>query len=435
MSVPAKAFHRHLSLLPYLLGGLTGPGRLGAKTGLDARYTITPQLTAVGTINPDYSNIEGSVQSIAFSHQVHAISETRPFFLEGGSDFNNGTNFNDIGAFFYSPAIARFDLGAKLYGKITPSDTIGALDTISLGTRNDFVGRYQHNFNATTTAGAMAIDSENTFQSSLVTAADAHTRLGKLQLEGVVASSLGTNAGGGAENFSANYQDKVFTTVVQYSGISNNFLAPDGYFPFVGYKGVFGFEDWNNHWRHGYWRSSDVTLMGLDWNQFNGLPLYRGATAAYSATSKNDLYVEADYNRFEFLGKPDNFVNIQAIQGFTNRFFQYGAQLSTGVQGGEKTTSVGPSASIRVLKKLDLNYTGLIQNRLGVVQQHILTANYEISPTKSFGGRVVTQNSDTNVYLFYHSSGGKGTDLYLLYGDPNALRSVNSFQVKVVFSF
>jgi hypothetical protein len=152
-------------------------------------------------------------------------------------------------------------------------------------------------------------------------------------------------------------------------------------------------------------------------------------------TTKDDLNLDVNYNRFDFQKVPDNYVNFQFTQGVTNRFRQFGLQFQTGIEGGAKITEFGPTASLRLLKKLDLSYTGFIQNRLGVIQQHILTANYELSPTRAFGGRVVVQNADTNVYLFYHNSGGKGTDYYLLFGDPNALRTQNLFQVKVVFSF
>src|SRR6185312_15477939 len=150
--------------------------------------------------------------------------------------------------------------------------------------------------------------------------------------------------------------------------------------------------------------------------------------------TRSDWYFEADYNSLDFQGLPDNYWNVQVTRGLTNRFCQFGLQFSNGIQGGEKTTQFGPSASVRVLGKLDLQYNGFIQNRLGVLQQHILTANYQISPTRSFGGRVVTQNSDTNLYLFFHESGGKGTEFYFLYGDPDALRTVPKIQVKFVFA-
>jgi hypothetical protein len=73
---PKQAFKSKLSLLPYVLAGDVN-NQAGGKIGMDGRYTLTPQLTAVGTLNPDYSNVEGSIQSISYSHSVHFIPETR----------------------------------------------------------------------------------------------------------------------------------------------------------------------------------------------------------------------------------------------------------------------------------------------------------------------------------------------------------------------
>ena len=84
---------------------------------------------------------------------------------------------------------------------------------------------------------------------------------------------------------------------------------------------------------------------------------------------------------------------------------------------------------------MDLALNGVFQNRDGLVQQHIATVNYEISPTRSVGGRLVAQNGDINAYFFYHNSGGKGTEYYFILGDPNATKTVRSAQLKMVFAF
>ena len=42
--------------------------------------------------------------------------------------------------------------------------------------------------------------------------------------------------------------------------------------------------------------------------------------------------------------------------------------------------------------------------------------------------------SDTNLYLFYKNSGGRGTNVFFLIGDPNALRFVKRISVKFVFA-
>ena len=431
---PKEAFKPRLSLLPYLLGGDVN-GQLEAKTGLDARYTLTPQLTAVASVFPDYSNIEESIQSIAYSHQVHYIQETRPFFTEGGNVFGDNINFNNIGAYFYSTAIERFDLGAKVYGKIDPNDTIGVLGTQTLGEQNDLVARYSHTFNPTTSAGGMIVSSNSGAVSSTTGEVDSHFRWGKAGLDYEFAGTEGPGAGGGAELVSLSYQDQKWNSVYQFSGISNNFVTPVGYFPFIGYKGFFGDENYNANWRHGFWQNANLNVNVLDWETLDNQPYYQGGGFSYNMTTQSDWYMEFDYSLDKFERVPDNFYNFFLLKGLTNRFAQFGLSCSPGVQGGANTTIFSPVASVRVLKKLDLIYNGLIQNREGQIQQHILTANYEISPTKSFGGRFSTENADTDVYLFYHDSGGKGTEYYVLLGNPNTLKTQTSLQFKLVFAF
>ena len=389
----------------------------------------------MASIFPDFSNIEESIQSIAYSHSVHFVQETRPFFTEGGNIFGDNVNFNNIGAYFYSTAIERFDLGAKVYGKLDPNDTIGLLGTETFGGQNDTVARYSHTFNPTTSAGGMVVSSNSEGVSSTMGEMDSHFRWGKAGLDYEFSGTEGPGAGGGAELVSASYQDQKWTSVYQFSGVSNNFSTPIGYFPFVGYKGFFGDENYSANWRHGFWQNAGLTVQALDWVSLDGSPFYQGAGFSYNMTTRSDWYMEADYSLDKFQGVPDNFYNFVLTKGLTNRFSQFGLQFSPGVQGGANTTILSPVASVRVLKKLDLVYNGLIQNRLGQTQQHILTANYEISPTRSFGGRISTENSDTDVYLFFHESGGKGTEYYILLGNPNTLRTQTSLQFKLVFSF
>ena len=75
-----------------------------------------------------------------------------------------------------------------------------------------------------------------------------------------------------------------------------------------------------------------------------------------------------------------------------------------------------------------------VQDFAGRTQQHIVTASYELSPTRSFGGRIVVENADTNWYLSYRSSGARGTEMYFLIGDPNAQRSADKAAIKFVFA-
>ena len=89
--------------------------------GADFSYPITRTINAVGTLNPDFSNVEIDQQTIAPQEFARQLQEYRPFFAQGAqyidanphgfSDFNSPAN-----ALFYSPRIGPFDRGAKIEG-------------------------------------------------------------------------------------------------------------------------------------------------------------------------------------------------------------------------------------------------------------------------------------------------------------------------------
>ena len=433
VEAPHSEFKSKVSVLPYLLTGVSQDAN-SAKVGVDTRYAITPQLTAVGTLFHDFSTVEGATQNIQFSHVAHSVCDRRPFFMEGGNYFYDQTNINDIGMYFYSNQIPSFDLGAKVYGKLTPKDSIGILDTDSFSGRNDFVGRYQHSFSDTASGGAMVVQTESPTGHNTVGVVDAHDRWGKLAIETVDANSTGPGAGGGSQVLSTYYADKHLTSMIQYTGVSNNFLVPDGFIPYTGYRGVTEVEDWSASWRKGYLRSTELTPVGLNWLQNNGDPYFSGMQGSYSVETRSDWHLQLDYVDLKFMGSRDHTIGLSVTSGVSNRFHQVGFQFITGELGSTNASSLGPTFSLRVLGKLDLTYGGYMLNRNGFVQQHVLTMNYELSPTKSFGGRIVSQNADTNAYLFFHNSGGIGTEFYVILGDPNAVRTVRSLQAKWVFS-
>ena len=433
VELPNGGFKHTFSALPYVLGGVVN-GQAAGKAGVDARYLLTPELTAVGTLNPDFSTIEGAIQTIQFSHTERSLPEYRPFLTEGGNTLFAPINYNDLGTFFYSQRIGGFNLGGKIYGKLAPNDAIGALAIQGPDGRYDYAARYKHTFDATSYGSAIVVGTNSDGGQSTVGEVDQHMRWGKFGVDGEFANSTGPGAGGGAELLSTYYADKNLSCDIQASEISSNFIAPDGFFPYTGYKGLVAIEDYNDTWRHGMWRSFDINGGYISFMTMEGGRYFDGVQGSASIETRSDVHLEIDYASDYQLGTDDNTLTFNVLYGVTNRFRQFGLQVITGETGGVHSTFLAPTGSLRLFKGFDFTYAGGIQNRAGLTQQHILTANYQLSPTRSVGGRMVVANADTNVYLFYHNSGGKGTEYFFIFGDPNATRTVHALQVKVVFA-
>lgn len=105
--------------------------------GLDVQYRMRSGLTGLGTLRPDYSQIEEVVEPISFSYTERYLPEVRPFFVTGTDGFFPGSDM------FYSRRIQDFDAGAKLFGT-AGKERVGILDALSYGEGNAFVGAWQH---------------------------------------------------------------------------------------------------------------------------------------------------------------------------------------------------------------------------------------------------------------------------------------------------
>ena len=67
--------------------------------------------------------------------------------------------------------------------------------------------------------------------------------------------------------------------------------------------------------------------------------------------------------------------------------------------------------------------------------QTILSGTYRIDPMQSFGGRMVTQDGKTNLYLSYGKKTRQGNDMFILLGDPNSETTKRAITLKLVRTF
>jgi hypothetical protein len=101
-----------------------------AEFGVTAKYGITAQLTADGTYNPDFSQIEADAGQIDINLRAPLFfPEKRPFFLEGREIFALGgpTQGLPLQAIVHTRTIQDPRGGVKVSGKLSSRDTMAAL--------------------------------------------------------------------------------------------------------------------------------------------------------------------------------------------------------------------------------------------------------------------------------------------------------------------
>ena len=124
--------------------------------GGDVSYPITPTVRFVGTLNPDFSNVEIDQQTIVPQEFQRQLIEYRPFFAQGANFINastpprtpTGSYTTANNLVFYSPSVGPFDSGAKVEGTFG-DQSFGALtfhgyDETSNNTFSDQAYGFQH---------------------------------------------------------------------------------------------------------------------------------------------------------------------------------------------------------------------------------------------------------------------------------------------------
>ncbi|HZV78300.1 MAG TPA: hypothetical protein VFF60_01680 [Candidatus Binatus sp.] len=123
------------------LNGTAGPSH-APHLGIDGAIPFTDTLAFVGTLNPDYSNVESDQQTITPQQFQRALNEYRPFFAQGASYLNPNAVFSINGPAnlpFYTPSIGQFNGGAKVEGT-AGLNAIGALAAVGPGFNDEAFG-------------------------------------------------------------------------------------------------------------------------------------------------------------------------------------------------------------------------------------------------------------------------------------------------------
>jgi len=129
------------------------------SVGVDLTYPITNSLAFVGTLNPDFSNVEQDQTTIAPQEFQRQYSEYRPFFSQGAQYINSlpGVNVNASDIPFYTPAIGIFNHGEKIEGTIG-RNSIGLLNVGGNGFDDAAMGYSYQTTDQSFDAGLEAVD-------------------------------------------------------------------------------------------------------------------------------------------------------------------------------------------------------------------------------------------------------------------------------------
>ncbi len=291
------------------------------EPGLTARWSVTPNLTLNGTVNPDFSQVEADAAQLDVNTRFALFyPEKRPFFTEGMDFFNNPMNV------VYTRTLADPDWGAKLSGKVgrgalglfTVRDAVtnlllsgsqGSAATVLGESTQGTALRYRRDVGGSSTVGVLATGREGGEYHNRVLGADAVLRFTKtdtLYVEGFasstryprsIADGFGQPAGelrGAALDLLFSHATRLWEHYLHYQDYGEDFRADLGFVPQVGFRflDTGSMKRWYND-DPGHWYNQIRTWIGYERTEdASGRTLRNvgGTFVLYSGPKESSIY-------------------------------------------------------------------------------------------------------------------------------------------------
>jgi hypothetical protein len=428
--VPASEFQRHVDLLPYALFGWSESDGLIKRGGLDAKSSVTPMLTAVATVNPDFSNVEEAVENIDFSYSERFVADVRPFFAEGGSLF---TAFAGGGPVLYTGRIPAFDAGAKVYGNISRRVRLATLGTFDFGNRSDIAARVIYDYGPRTNFDVFLVDTDRGDDRNRVVVATNDWERGNWILYQSWGHSSDPKSGGDVGAFSVQYEGSPWDCAVSYSFVDPEFRNLDGFVPFTDYRGWTAYLDYDRDFENSAFRefSGGVTFRGDE--HYDGTRFRRQIDTSWEARTRGDTELSMGYEGGRFEEYEDHKIQLGVAFNSSDYKRRTGVEWSFGRVAGHSYTYIQPTVSFAFGDNFYARLSSEILRHRENEQQHILTLNYDFGPHDTIAGRLVKTDESTNWYLSYRHSGLAGTEFFIIVGDPNAPDFQKRLVAKIVW--
>lgn len=426
--------------MPYTISSRQ-PGDSMNRMGFDFKEEFPNNIIALATYNPDFTDIQDSVSSIAFSHTERYQSEYRPFFQEGYGLFPDRSAF-------YSRRISDIDAGIKTFGKVGPS-AFAFMSAMKPGQESHFASTYARDFGqdagfAGFFAGSNVKDmykqDPDEPDESLCVSPGAFRRwrgstgtttLACRQYIAInsgrpSASSMNLSLGKSSIPRHLGYN-------IYYGMTDEDYYVRDSYVPVTGTRGLTSSLNYYDQPASGPFEYWEVWAnAGRTMKQGGGLH-NESLSTGVDLSTRHEWSFGTSFQNGTWLGARDSTVSLYA--GWLNRHLYQGGSISctTGIQGGEDYLYVSLGQSFKVTEKLRF-YGDYEWSRWSSMKQSqfSVSSNYQFTPERGIGIWAVGRDSELNMCLTYSQTVSSGSDIYLIYGEPNADSTQQRLALKIV---
>lgn len=428
VEIPAVNREKSIKLLPFWTASAQEGKEFGFNSGLDFKTEFTDQIQFVGTVNPDFENIESAVLSLDFSRFERLGNENRPFFQEGERYFRTGFDQR----LFAPQRIGRIDAGVKMYGNLNSSTQFGAMSTANFGDQIASVVSISSQLSDNRSIQAAYVRNDETGKEHNSGQFNYFDRYGKFGLFLNNQFTDDAERGSGWRNsWGFNFNEGGTRIGVDYQQVSADFFPRLGFSPERDYKGlgVFMMQEFTPS--HGAFTSYNYRVSADSYDRLTGGFYKNGIGVGFEGVLKSGLGFELDANWSNFEGSADHVYSVELGYPAGNPYRALGVDYSTGEFAGISYQNIGFFARYKPLKRMQLSLRSQFVDYRDQERQHLLSLSYDLDKYQSIAGRLVEENGRSNWYLSYRMSGGKGNEYFLIIGDPRSDQFANRIAFKM----
>jgi len=404
------------------------------RAGLDGRFAVSNEQTALFSINPDFINIEQQIAGVDFVHTERFLSDARPFFTEGGDYFSPISMF-EYGIPFYSQRIGPINFGTKFYGQLSPTAKLGTLAVNQSDGSTATFTNYSLNIGSTFSQAFDASTYNLASVNDTLVGTTVNKRWGNWFVHN--ASAL-EDTGHGTETAGNNafgYTGAKLFTEIQQIWVDPSFNPPLAYVPWQNRRGAYTYTNYNDTIPKGMFHDWGAFLYTPNFHQSDGTIQERGVQSGVSLTTRDDQSISFNQSLTDYQTGSDNSYDIAYGFNASNRFKQASIEYLFGEQNSERSRYLNLKGSLRVFHRIDLGLSQSVLQFTPDARQTIATIGWQIDSRRSVTGRFVDTNGEQNFFLSYQSAGWTGAEMYVILGDPNALTFSRTLSLKFVWAF
>ncbi|MFQ6042689.1 MAG: hypothetical protein ACE5PV_17670 [Candidatus Poribacteria bacterium] len=328
---------------------------------------------------------------------------------------------------FYTRNIGQIDTGLKFYGKVKKT-SFGVMDIADMDKYNAIVLSARQDLWKTSSARVYTVREDKADFYNQVFSLGAQTRWKELSAGFNFGGSLtkGEGGEGSTGSINLNLMKKTIWAWGSLFYLSPGYKASLGFVPYEDLKGwTFGAAYnnprfmGNNYYGFGiftydlnHYKGGDYIRYISPWTAFR---FRQGANRSYGTLFS--------FESTKFGGISDWAAGLKPniSYRFENYSFSLGTNLSYGRRQGERYTFIKPELGFSFGKnRLVARYISELLWHKEKGRQHVIWVNFNITPERGIGSRVVFKKGKWNWYLSYRQAVRKGMDAFFILGDPNA---------------